>query len=390
MKAEAAAAKKAAKNRLNFLTFTEAKEAAEEQYNTGPYEFGYYDYNTAATWGNANHPFCEFMGSCGYHSIQVVHTKTGTLAFGSYVVEKQNQLQVAADPYYAYAIDVDGSVITNKESPETKLVTEMDGLQEFVAKSQSEASFRSFLGMMYQQTKWKKVRNQERDTDKGGVSVMRGKKRRNLNTPGWSSKVENGHMSWCQYDSEGTPFGEATWDPQVEIEAGMKACVTKDSEFFYNAMGPHTNYYNNETWDQHVKEILGRSVNVVEVLENKHIALVETQIYDPATKDDKTVQWHVPGECLEGEPEGDTLLFLGEVGQFIYIAQMNLFGTDTHNPRSKNPNPLFSEYVSLINGLNDMGEDMGFHGADRVDEDGNLHPDIATWMANNSEWTYED
>jgi len=389
MKAAAKASKKASKNRQNYLTTSQAKESVEG-FETGPFEYPYFDYNDANTWGSLHHPFCTFMAECGYHSIQVVHSKTGQLAFGTYVTEKQNQLQLAAAPYYVFGVDLDGSVITDKESQETTYIeSEMNEITKFIEKSQSEADMRSLTGMYYQNEKWKKVRNQERNGDNGGVSVMRGKKRRNLNTAGWSSRVESGHMCWQQYDADGTPYGEATWDPQVDIEAGMKACVTKDSDFFYAAMGPHTGFYDDASWDQHNKEILGRPVTVIEVKENKHVALVETTLYDEVAKADKVVQWHVPGECLEGEPAGDTLLFLGEVGQFVYVAQMDLFPSDTHNMRSKNPNPLFSEWVSLMNSLSENGDDMGFHNCERDDRD-NLNPIISGWMAENSEWTYEN
>lgn len=385
LKAAAKASKKAAKNRQNYLTISSAKDTVEGS-EIGPFDFPYYDYNNADTWNNANHPFCGFMAACGYHSVQIIHRPTGELACGSYVVEKQNQLGLAAAPYYVYAQDVDGSVITDQAHAETKYVeNEMDALNEFVAKSQSEAEMRTLTGMYYQGERWKKVRNQERGGDNGGVSVMRGKKRVNLNTPGWSSRKESGHMCWQQFDADGTPFGEATWDPQVEIVNGMTALVTKCSTSFYEAMGPHEGFYSNDTWDQHVKEILGRKVTVVEVLENKHIALCETTFFDNGA--DKTVQWHVPGECLEGEPAGDTLLFLAEVGQFLYVAQMNLFPTATHNARSKNPNPLFSEWVALSQGLCENGDDSGSHNCEREDVE-NLKPTISGWMASNADWAY--
>lgn len=386
MKSADKASKKAAKNRQNYLTISAAKDNVEGS-DTGPFDFPFYDYSDANTWGNANHPFCSFMAECGYHSVQIIHKPTSELAVGSYVLEKQNQLGLGGN-YYVYAQDVDGSVIIDQASPETKWVeTEMEALNEFVEKSQSETTMRSFTGMYYQQERWKKVRNQERNGDNGGVSVQRGKKRVNLNTAGWSSRLEGTHMCWQQYDAEGTPFGDATWDPQVDIEVGMTALVTKDSTAFYNAMGPHEAYYTNDTWDQHIKEILGRKVTVLEVLENKHVARCQTTIFDQG--EDKVVEWHVPGECLQGEPAGDTLIFLAEVGQFIYVAQMNLFPTLTHNARSKNPNPLFSEWVALIQNFCENGDDMGSHNCEREDVD-KLKPAISAWMANNADWSYEN
>jgi len=386
MKSADKAQKKASKNRSNFMTISEAKESVEG-IETGPFDFPFYDYNDGSTWANYQHPFCTFMEQCGYHSIQIIHKPTGVLACGSYVTEKQDQKQLAAAPYYIYQAGLDGSVITDKESEEVNYVeNEMNSLLEFVTKSQSESSMRTFTTCFFENNKWKKVRNQERNGEIGGVSVMRGKKRTSLNSAGWSSRVESGHMCWQQYGDDGTPFGEATWDPQVDIEAGMDAVVTMDSEFFYNAMGPHTAYYTDATWDQHNKEILGRKVKVLEVLENRHIARCSTVIFDGG--EDKTVEWHVPGECLAKEPQGDTLLLLGEVGQFLYTAQMGLFPTATHNPRSKNPNPIFSEWVSLMNTLCEAGDDSGSHNCEREDVE-NLKAEISGWMASNADWTYE-
>lgn len=391
MKSADKALKKAAKNRANFMTITEAKNGDVEGLDAGPFDFPFYDYNDANTWNNNKHPFCSILEQCGYHSVQIIHKPTGVLACGSYVVEKQDQKQLAAEPYYVYAIGVDGSVVTDKESPDTKYVeNEMDELNNFVAKSQSEAEMRTLTGMYFENNRWKKVRNQERNGDMGGVSVMRGKKRRNLNTPGWSSRVESGHMCWQAYGDDGTPYGDATWDPQVEIEAGMDALVTCDPDLFYNAMGPHEGYYDNATWDQHLKEILGKKVKVLEVFENKHVARCSTVIYDEATKEDKTVEWCVPGECLQGEPEGDTLLFLAEVGQFLYVAQMPLYPTATHNARSKNANPLFSEWVALITALCENGDESGSHNCEREENIENLKPAIQGWMGSNLEWTYEN
>lgn len=362
-----------------FVDLREAKDLFEGATDLCPNNHPFYDYSDSSTWQFSKHPFCDFLSAAGYHSVMLVHPDAEDTQFGSYEIQTQNQKFCQWDVYYVFAQDEGGKVITDKEDPNTGVVKEFEVIKDFRTKLASESTMRQLRKVYFDGHKWQVMKRFAKTQDVGATIACKTKKLKKIDAPGWSSRVEQTHMCWQAFDDQGTPFGEATWEPQLDLEVGMDLVVTKDSTFFFNAISPHEAYWDNATWDTHLEQTLGQKCKVVEVLENKNIAKVEI------TVDDQTVTWPVPGECLLREEAGETALLMSEVGQYVLVAQLDLFDTKTHAARSRNINPIVTEWTSLIGQMTEF-EESGM--MDNSGDQNNLKPAIAAWQTNNPDWEW--
>jgi len=367
-----------------FMTLREAKEQFGDEATTemSPNNFHYYDYNDANTWGYNKHPFCEFLHAAGYHSVMLIHPEAGVTQFGSYVTAKQDQKQADQGTYYIYAQDEGGVVIQSKEDENTGVVQEFEVVKNFLTKLSSEATMRQLRKVYFDQHKWQVMKRFAKTSDVGAILACKTKKIKNLNKPGWSSKMEGTYMAWQAYTDDGTPCGEATWVPQLDLEVGMELVVTKDHDFFFNCMGPHPEHYSDDSWATHTAQVLGQKCKVLEILAGGEIAKIEVAVGDA------TAQWDVPAECLFKEDAGETVLMMAELGQYVLCAQLDLFDTATHAARSRNINPIVTEWTALISQMSEV-EDTGMMDCSKEEGVENLKPEIQTWQANNSgyEWS---
>lgn len=372
----------AASAQEDFLTLKDAREKFEEAADFSPNDYHFYDYNDSNTWGFYKHPFCDFLHSAGYHSVMLIHPQARQTQFGSYEVQKQDQKHCNPETYYVFAQDEGGYVITDKNDPNTGVVDEFAVVNEFLEKLSSDATARELRKLYFDGTKWTVVKRFARTSEVGPMVFCKAKKVNKIDLPGWSSRAAGEHMCWQQYSSDGTPQGEATWDPQIDLKVGDELVMTRDENFFYNAMGPHTAYYDDATWDQHKRQTLGQKCKVLEVLENFNIAKVEINLEDAGK-----VEWHVPGECLFKEEAGETILLMAELGQYVLSAQVDLYDTATHNARSRNVNPIVTEISSLIQYMYEV-EDTGMLDCTRDAGFDNLKYEIQTWQTNNADWEW--
>jgi len=367
----------------DFDTLREARDKFDDAIELSPNNYHYYDYNNGDTWAYYKHPFCDFLHSAGYHSVMLIHPQARVTQFGSYEVQTQDQKQCNNETYYVFAQDEGGYVITDKNDPSTGVVDEFAQIQNFLDKLSNDNTARELRKMYFDGTKWTVVKRFARNSDDCGAMVFcKAKKTNKIDLPGWSSRAAGEHMCWQQYSSDGTPQGEATWDPQIDLKIGDELVMTRDQDFFFNAMGPHTGYYDDATWDLHKKQTLGQKCKVLEVLENYNIAKVEIILEDAGK-----VEWHVPGECLYKEEAGETILLMAELGQYVLSAQVNLYDTATHNARSRNVNPIVTEITSMITTMTEV-EDTGMLDCTRNEGFENLKLEIQTWQTNNADWEW--
>lgn len=350
------------------------KKKNPDAFKMGPNQVCYYDYNDQSTWEFAKHPMIASLEKCGYKDIMFIHTPTGQRQMASYVASKQDQKNLMG----AYTIlEYDESGTLQLEGGQS-VNSDAEQVQSFAAASKGK-EFEKWETFLFDGTKWKCVRKFPKNGDVGGYMACSARVPRPLTAEGWITGVEGTHMYWQAVDGEGNPVGEPTWDPQSRVEVGMEVGVTKDKDFFFNAISPHTNHYTDATWDEHQKAVLGKQKGtVVAIEENRNIAKVEI---DGAT-------WSVPTECLLTVPEGDTGLLMAEVGQYVFTAQIDLFDTHTHAGRGKQINPILSEFSGIAEAMANMEEEVGW--TEMLCEGSeNLHPTIVEWQTNNPDWEYE-
>lgn len=347
--------------------------------NDGPESYPYYEYTDENTYSNIHHPLVKNLEACGYHDIMIIHYPSKTRQHGSYVLRHQDIKSTRQGDYTLWAQDESGFVITD-ESDDNNIKTNCHQALDDLAAGKIGRKV-CFAG-----EKWTVKKNNKRTGDVGAWIGACAKLRAAPHKSGWSYWQDGSGWVWQAHDAVGNPQGDGIRDPQVNIEVGKEYYVTKDPTEFYNAMGPHGAYYNEATWKEQERHCLGWKAKVLDIVENGHIAMCEIQHDEDDDSTKKT--YGVATECLQVENAGETGLFIAHVGQYMLCAQIDLFETATHLPRSANFPPLASEFALLVEKLAEVDNVGWFEVPAESNE--SLHPKIQKWQSENQDWTWDD
>lgn len=376
------AAKEAKKGMKNYKVWKKylKKKPQHKEHNVG-----------VANLKSGNHPLVAALERCGYHSIIMHHDATGVAQCGSYRPAFLDQLTVSDKTFNIRVPDETGFLLPADDENCMKDCSNFTTLATLRAIARDAKARDECLKVPFDGYMWKVVKKEERKNEGGAVIIALTRKRQPIVTEGFFEMFDEaqGVPYWQKYDGAVAVEGEYYYKPQKchDVVEGTDYHVMTDKDAF-TALGiaSHTPFTTQEEWDQMCHNVLGWEVKVVSLFDagdgwdghnvNVQVTHGEGQVVDAV----------IPVRALRKEDAGDTALFLAEVGQFIWKAEMDLFPNKGHNERGKAIQPLVAEWTGIAYNFHNDERHFGDWDWAGDDDDevlaelANLKPEIAAYI----------
>jgi len=357
----------------------------------------------AKTLASGNNPLVKAMEKCGYHDIVFHHTPTGIAQAGSYRAAWKDQLSVSADEFDVCVPDIDGFLLPASDEKNCMADQSDAKTLELLRKIAKDAEERKkTLKMAWGGYGWKVIKREERKSDGGAILIGLTRKYNSLLKDGYFKLYDNWENMcdyWQLYNEGEAVENEFSYCPKdvFDVEVGGKYSVMSSKKDF-DALGlsSHTPFTTQEEWDTMCHNTLGWECTVTE-FHDAGDGWVGYNVTIEVTHGDGNVVSHVvPIRALRKEDGGDTAIFLGEVGQFVFKAEMDLFENKGHVERGKQMQPLAAEWTSIVYHFG--GDEYGFADFLDYEEEENegcwdsWKPEIQAWLTTmeNEEKDYGD
>lgn len=296
---------------------------------------------------SGNHPLVAALERCGYHDIVFHHDATHIDQWGSFLPAYNSQLTISADPFHIRVPDESGFLLP---ADDENCMQNCDNYQAFaklreIAKDGEKRE--KCTKIAYDNHLWKVVRKLERKASGGAVLVALTRRRDPIVTEGYYKAWDDqkGCNYWQKYDGATAIADDYKYDPKEchDVKEGEEYHVLTDTKLFTDlGLEAKTPFTTQAAWDEMCKNVLGWKVKVVSFVDGANVNVKVDQ------GDGVVVDAAIPIRSLRKEKPGDTALFLGEVGQFIFKAEVDLFENKGYVERGKNVQPLCSEWSNII------------------------------------------
>lgn len=351
---------------------------------------------------SGNHPLVQALEKCGYHDVIMHHTPTKVDQWGSYRVNFKDMLTTSRDDFNIRVPDETGFLLPADDENCSQGCNNLQTYDLLRTIAKDAEARKKCVKFPFDGFMWKVVRKLERKQEGGAVLVGITRKRVSTLKEGFfPAEDENGYLYWQKWDGPVAVADEYYYKPALchDVEVGGEYYVMTDKEEFTKlGVADHTPYTDQNEWDERCKNTLGWQVKVTAIYDggdgwenyNATVQVVHGEGKDP-------IEAVVPIRALRKEQAGDTALFLGEVGQFIWKAEMDLFANKGFMERGKNIQPLCGEWAGIV--YNYHGDERHFGDwADWVDlEDEEclahlavLKPEIAQFLRDQADNDYDD
>lgn len=300
-------------------------------------------------------PFLNSLAKCGYQNMILHHTSSDCTQSGSYLAAFQQQksldtktFNVCVKDELGFLLPVDNENCVQGASNHTTL----HSLRKIAMDKKLRDKTRKIY---FEGREWKVVKKMERRTEGGGVIIAITRKAPSLVKDGYFKEYEGAKPYWQQYDGA-VKTESYFYDPQschnVEVGGDYQVCTDKA---LYDTLGIESNspFTTQEEWDNTANQIMGWPCKVTE-LPDTYNAVIEV-----THEDGNVVNATIPITALVKEDAGDTALFMGELGQFILKAELDLYDTKGRVCRGKNVQPLASEWIAICEFFG-QSEEAGF------------------------------
>lgn len=393
LKAADKAAKEAAKALKKYKVWNKyvAKKPQHKEHNLG-----------TGNLKSGNHPLVAALERCGYHSIIMHHDATGVDQWGSYLPAFLSQLKTDAKTFNIRVADESGFLLPAEDENCQMNCSNYDTYATLRAIAKDAEARKKCVKVPLNGHMWKVVRKLERKAEGGAVLCALTRKQEPIVSAGYFEMQDEaqGCPYWQKYDGATPVTDDYKYKPSEchdVVEGGKYTIMTDKEEFTALGLASSTPFTTQEAWDEMCRNVLGWECTVVSIYDggdgwegynvNIQVDQGEGNVVDAV----------VPIRALRKENDGDTALFLGEVGQFIWKAEMDLFPNKGYNERGKNIQPLVGEFAGIVyNYCNDERHFGDWEWIDEDDEDcqkelANLDPAIAEYLRTNAaDGDYDD
>lgn len=321
---------------------------------------------------SGNHPLVAALERCGYHDIVFHHDSTGVAQAGSFRPAFGDQLTINAEDFDVRVPDETGFLLPPEHEEcmqGCNNLTTLKTLREIAVDAEKRKACKKIAFDGYA---WKVVKKLERTSDGGGIIAACAKKRKSIVKDNYFKLHDDGQGCdyWQLYDGPVAVDGKFSYKPldvfDVEV-GGEYHCINSKTEFDALGISSHSPFTTQEKWDEDARNCLGFPVKVTGHYDggdgwDGYNVIVQAQHGEGVT-----YEAVIPIQCLRKEDAGDTLLLLGEVGQFIFKMELDLFANKGYNERGKQVQPLFAEFAGIVN--NFCQDDKHYGDWDWVDHD---------------------
>lgn len=304
---------------------------------------------------NGEDPFLNNLARCGYQNMILHHTSSDCTQSGSYLPAFQQQKSLDLKVFNVCVRNEVGMLldVTNENCKEGASNHEtLHSLRQIAMDKKLRDSTRKIY---YDGCEWKVVKKMERRTEGGGILIAITRKAPSLVKEGFFKEYEGATPYWQQYDGA-VKTETFFYDPQSchNVEVGGEYQVCSDKALYdvvcTESKSPYTTQ---EEWDAQAAAIMGWKCTVTD-LPDQYNAVIKV-----VHEDGKEVTATIAITALVKEDAGDTALFMGELGQFILKAELDLYDTKGRVCRGKNVQPLASEWIAICEFFG-QSEEAGF------------------------------
>jgi len=341
--------------------------------------------------GSGNHPLVAALERCGYHDIVIHHDNTGVAQAGSFRPAFGDQLTINMDDFDVRVPDETGFLLPPEHEECLQGCNNANALKTLREIATDGEKRKALKKLAYDGYAWKVVKKLERTSDGGGIIAACARKRQSIVKDGYFKlhDANQGADYWQLYDGPNAVDGEYSYKPSDvhNVTVGEEYhVITNKNEFDALGISSHTPFTTQEKWDEDARNCLGFPVKVTGIYDagdGWEGYNVNVEVQQP---DDKKYEAVVPIRCLRKEDSGDTVLFLGEVGQFIFKMELDLFAAKGFNERGKQVQPLFAEFAGIVNNFCQDDKHYGdWDWVDHEDEDlqaefVNMKPEIQAFI----------
>lgn len=344
----------------------------------------------AKTLASGNNPLIKAMEKCGYHDVVFHHTPTGVAQAGSYRAAWKDQLTVSADEFDICVPDIEGFLLDAANENCMAGCSNMQTL-ELLRNIAKDAELRkTTLKMAWGGYGWKVIKKEERKSDGGAILIGLTTKLSPLLKDNYFKLYDNWENMcdyWQLYKDGEAVENEFTYCPKdcFDVEVGGKYTVmTSRKEFDALGLSSHTPFTTQEEWDAMCRNTLGWDCEVTGFNDAGDGWVGYNVSIEVTHSDGNKVSAVVPVRALRRKDAGDTAIFLAEVGQFVFKAEMDLFENKGHVERGKQMQPLVAEWTSIAYHFG--SDEHGFADFLDYDEEENegcwdqWKPEIQAWL----------
>jgi len=211
---------------------------------------------------------------------------------------------------------------------------------------------------------WKVATSGLRTGEAGGYIIATTVKQDKLTKDGYFKLFDEAQQAnyWQQY-VDGVATETFTYVPMEAFDVevgGQYVMMSSKADFDTLALGTKAPFTTQEAWDDMCHNLLGMDCTVTSHYDcgdgwaGYNVEVEATHL------DGSKHTGVVPIEALRKNQGGKSALLLGEVGQFVFKAEMDLFETKTHKERASANmiNPLVAEWANITG--NYGGDELGY------------------------------
>lgn len=345
----------------------------------------------AAAGDDGNHPLMAILHQCGYQNVMLIHGELGTCQAGSWRTEYGSQLQPNMETYDVPATGEDGFVLDREHDSVLKDQSNLATILMFREKSKAgQQALMPVTKIAYEGVGWKVVNKQARAGDKGGMLAAQAVKTREPLKEGWFQNADENGDYWQLWVDGVADNDNYSYTPSAgfDVVEGQKYLVTDNRTTFDAVATKSGTPYVEATWPTLCHDVLGQEVTVNNIVNDS-----DWPGYNVNVTTETGATHQIPIRALRVKDEGQTALFMGEVGMFILTAEMKLFADDGHSERGRTIQPLVSEFKGVCEALC-QADDLGFMEVVDPEDDErfyNLQPDIQAWCTEKgTDWSYDN
>jgi len=314
---------------------------------------------------SGNNALVQALEKCGYHDVCFYHTPTGVCQAGSFqpawAGTDKAHLGVGDEVYDVCVQDTTGYLLPPEDENCMQNCTDKETLtllREIATDAEKRAAT---LNIPFRGRGWKVIKKEERKNEGGAIMIALSRKQESLLKPGYIKCFddwENNCDYWQLYGEDGAAVeGAFTYAPNeaFDVEVGASYSVmTSKKDFDALGVSSHTPFTTQEAWDEMCRNCLGWECTVEAI----HAAADGWNGYNVDITCANGTSATLPIRALRKENDGDTALFMAEVGMFVFIAEMDLFENKGYCERGKQMQPLASEWTSICYHFG--GDELGF------------------------------
>jgi len=313
---------------------------------------------------SGNHPLVKALENCGYQDVVIFHSPTEASQAGSYRPAFLDQLTIGDEVFNVVVKDEAGFLLPPDNENCLSGCSDKATLKKMREVVQDDEARKAYNTCPFGGYGWKVATSGLRG-ETGGYVIATTVKQDSLVKDGYFQLYDDaqGADYWQKYVDGVADANDYSYKPSdvFDVEVGGEYTIMSDKAKF-DALGvsSHSPFTTQEAWDQMCHDLLGWDCKVTGHNDAGDGWAGYNVDVEVTHNDGTKVTGVIPMRALRKDQPGKTALMLGEVGQFVFKAEMALHETKTHKERASANmiNPLVAEWVSIIG--NYAGDELGY------------------------------